>query len=546
MAGGKITRTVGGTNSIECETWTVYTDKFTAYAGKGSHFTADGGTTIGEPKDPPPVGHYFVKGWWTDDNDKPIKEATIGEKVKFHLQTQNIPQNDTKRQVKMELRDFEDFSLFYYILGFETDKFKGYDKISIMSYDKEGTAYSKEHWDIDSEQKVVIKLVLGGDSLIKMISEEHDRDLELYFRATYIDSKNYIEVLHFPEMESDYLKVKPPPLVEPIIFVEASNTHKLPAIYSAEDGTPWIVNLLYNPDEAMEKASTFGGLREIKKEFTQGQETAENIEMISNFFKENGGGAYTPEEINKFSKRSYDIAIRKLKKGNLIFNDGSNGVTNRYHKYTVADIDSRFSEEITMGVNRGKFATGLTSKGINQLEAQAGRGLAKVFKTVGDVIPVLDTLCDLADILTSAANGTRPPLPFTPPFVSWEITKMFDEMYEDFRKTWVNLLHKEILKGKSAVKRYMSVNEYSDGQVIKNIGYELIEISEDTIEKILKKEIKEIDIKNDFSLKVFLEKNSNSNTDSGILVQTIDSKDDYNRPTKNHYIHAIFINNLKV
>ena len=123
---------------------------------------------------------------------------------------------------------------------------------------------------------------------------------------------------------------------------------------------------------------------------------------------------------------------------------------------------------------------------------------------------------------------------------------MFDEMYEDFRKTWVNLLHKEILKGKSAVKRYMSVNEYSDGQVIKNIGYELIEISEDTIEKILKKEIKEIDIKNDFSLKVFLEKNSNSNTDSGILVQTIDSKDDYNRPTKNHYIHAIFINNLKV
>ena len=52
MAGGKITRIVGGTNSIECETWTVYTNNFTAYVGKGSHFTADGGTIIGEPKDP--------------------------------------------------------------------------------------------------------------------------------------------------------------------------------------------------------------------------------------------------------------------------------------------------------------------------------------------------------------------------------------------------------------------------------------------------------------------------------------------------------------
>lgn len=60
MAGGKITRIVGGTNSIECETWTVYTNNFTAYAGKGSHFTADGGTTIGEPKNPPPFDNTIT------------------------------------------------------------------------------------------------------------------------------------------------------------------------------------------------------------------------------------------------------------------------------------------------------------------------------------------------------------------------------------------------------------------------------------------------------------------------------------------------------
>ncbi|WP_143883926.1 hypothetical protein [Chryseobacterium binzhouense] len=243
MAGGKITRIVGKTNSIECETWTVYTEKFTAYAGKGSHFTADGGTIIGKPKDPSPAGKHMVRGWWTDDNDKPIKEASIGDKVKFHLQMQKIPPNDTKRQVKIELRDCEDFSLLYFILDVETDKFKGYDKISIKSYDKDGNVYSKEYWDMDSQQKVIIKLVLGGDSLIKMISEEHDRDLELYFRASYIDPENRIEVLHFPELGSDYLKVNPPPVVEPIIFVQASKEHKLPALYSADDENPWYVNI---------------------------------------------------------------------------------------------------------------------------------------------------------------------------------------------------------------------------------------------------------------------------------------------------------------
>ena len=61
MAGGKITRIIKGTNSIECEKWEVYTDNFSAYANKGSYFTADGGTNFGTPKDPPPPNKYFEK-----------------------------------------------------------------------------------------------------------------------------------------------------------------------------------------------------------------------------------------------------------------------------------------------------------------------------------------------------------------------------------------------------------------------------------------------------------------------------------------------------
>ena len=475
MAGGKITRIVKGVNSIECDSWTVYTDKFTAYANNGSHFTADGGTNFGEPKDPPPVGKYFVKGWWTDENDKTIKEATIGNKVKFHLQMQNIPKDDDKRQVKMELRDFEEFSLLYYILGIETDKFKGYDEISIKAYDENKNVYSKEYWDIDSSNKIVIKLNLDGDSLIKMLAKEHDRNLELYFRCSYINPENYIEVLHFPEMESDYLKVNPPPIVEPIIFVQASEQHKLPALYSADDGNPWYVNvnepLIHK--QIMDEAEGIVG----------------DIDTIKNFFSEGGGGSFEPDEMDKWSKRSYEIAVRKMNKGQLIFNDGTRGVTNRFHRYTVSDIDGRYSAEVMAGVNRGNFRPGVTSRGINQLEAQANRGVAKVFKTVGELTPLWDAICDVADILVAAANGERPPLPFTPPFVTDIVNRMNAENQEFIIENWNKELQKAIKVGKVAVENVVK----SEINIKYNLGFSSIGISEELLTKILKKEYKEYD-----------------------------------------------------
>ena len=527
MAGGKITRIVKGVNSIECDSWTVYTDKFTAYANNGSHFTADGGTNFGEPKDPPPVGKYFVKGWWTDENDKTIKEATIGNKVKFHLQMQNIPKDDDKRQVKMELRDFEEFSLLYYILGIETDKFKGYDTISIKSYDKDGNVYSKENWDIDSEQKVVIKLVLGGDSLIKMISEEHDRDLELYFRASYIDPENRIEVLHFPEMESDYLKVNPPPVVEPIIFVQASEQHKLPALYSADDGNPWYVNvnepLIHK--QIMDEAEGIVG----------------DIDTIKNFFSEGGGGSFEPDEMDKWSKRSYEIAVRKMNKGQLIFNDGTRGVTNRFHRYTVSDIDGRYSAEVMAGVNRGNFRPGVTSRGINQLEAQANRGVAKVFKTVGELTPLWDAICDVADILVAAANGERPPLPFTPPFVTDIVNRMNAENQEFIIENWNKELQKAIKVGKVAVENVVK----SEINIKYNLGFSSMGISEELLTKILKKEYKEYD-RSYTDFESYLINESKGKKEASLLVRSVEDLDEYKRETLSHYIYAIYLNDLKI
>ena len=554
MAGGTITRIAGGKLTKEIEgDYTIWTDNYTINSGGKISFTSDKDIIFGTPPPPPSAGKYFEKGWWTDKNGKEIKEAKLGDKVQFHLQMRNIyPLNGWENEfVYMKLREFDGDSLFN-LFTFGLTNIKQYKSIELTTYYADGSTEYFQGSYIPENMHIVLNITLEPASFSPYFKKEYkddtedDIDLELYMNCSYYSERDKkSESSDLPFMESDYLVVKAPPVVEPIIFVEASDTHKLPAIYSAEDGTPWIVNLLYNPDEAMEKASTFGGLREIKKEFTQGQETAENIEMISNFFKENGGGAYTPEEINKFSKRSYDIAIRKLKKGNLIFNDGSNGVTNRYHKYTVADIDSRFSEEITMGVNRGKFATGVTSKGINQLEAQAGRGLAKVFKTVGDVIPALDTLCDLADILTSAANGTRPPLPFTPPFVMWEINRMMADQDEFNIDVWNKELQRALKINMVAVDKVVNIpinTQYG-------LGYSFIYVSQEGINKILKKEIRYVNDKSDNKIPFCIDSLTEigeGDRKNGILVQSRDAKDDYNRPTKNHYIHAIFINNIKV
>ncbi len=326
-------------------------------------------------------------------------------------------------------------------------------------------------------------------------------------------------------MESDYLKVNPPPIVEPIIFVEASQQHKLPALYSADDGSPWYVNIISGMEDAKDQAEKVAG----------------DIEIIKNFFAEGGGASYEPDEINKWTKRSYEIAVRKLNKGELIFNDGTKGVTNRYHRYTVSDIDGTYSQQVMMGVNRGKFKKGVTSKGINQLEAQASRGVARVFKTVGELNPFWDAICDVADILVSAANGERPPLPFTPPFV-WDIVnRMKKEDDELIIKTWNEQLQEAIKIGKKEVEDEVK----SEINKKYNLGFSFIEISEQLLIKILTKEYKEFD-RSSVNLESYLINQSEGRKEAFVLIRSIQDVDDYNRQTLFHYIYAIYIKDLKI
>lgn len=177
MAGGTIIRKVGGTNLVECDSWQVFTDDFEAWAGEHSCFTADEGISVGNPKDPPPAGKYFVKGWWTDVNDKPIKEATVGSTMRFHIQTQGVKNG--------EKIDF---------IVYDQDYFSFNDKLVVKNKNKEINKITVQN------NRGYIEWVTGEECL-SLIDETLEGDeIELFVECQY---KN--ETINLPYMESDYL-----------------------------------------------------------------------------------------------------------------------------------------------------------------------------------------------------------------------------------------------------------------------------------------------------------------------------------------------------
>lgn len=137
------------------------------------------------------TGKYFVKAWWTDLNDNKITEALLEDTVKFHLETQDIPEG---QPIFISL--FEDDRR----IKLEEDKEN--DKINLVDT-KTGKASSFQRI---YGNKLVKTITLSNlDSFIK---NEDDGILELFFACSY---KNDHEDL--PHKTSDYLKVKGMPKI---------------------------------------------------------------------------------------------------------------------------------------------------------------------------------------------------------------------------------------------------------------------------------------------------------------------------------------------
>lgn len=196
MAGGTINRINGGdfTTFLD-EGFTGYFEKTDLYAGKQNRFKAKQ-TNIAKPKSPPSVGKYFVRGWWTDENDKPIKEALIGQKVKFHIQMDKnkVPAGS---KINCTLLDWDgvlnpDDPLKLYSTTKDT-KTNTYPEINEMIADAAGKA------------SLSINLTEG---LLQFTEDDGGNEIELYFECSYYDkSDRETEQLDLPAEEFNYLTV---------------------------------------------------------------------------------------------------------------------------------------------------------------------------------------------------------------------------------------------------------------------------------------------------------------------------------------------------
>jgi hypothetical protein len=190
IVGGTITKTTVGDHNIYSDGNIVYS------SGKEIRETSDAGISYGEPKDTPaaPVlKQYFEEGWWSSDQEGKarIKDALVGDHVYFHVKTKNIPDGEI---VQMKL--YEDDNN-------EKNEPKEKGKKDQDDYKKMINTVTNQEVNsgLVKGNKIVQSILL--DNFEKLISEETDKQAELYYRCSY--KKENVE---FPKSPGDYLKVK--------------------------------------------------------------------------------------------------------------------------------------------------------------------------------------------------------------------------------------------------------------------------------------------------------------------------------------------------
>lgn len=501
--------------------------KTTEYLGKATYssrkklvITADGTKQFGDKPEIYEIKHgdYIVDGYWSRDFEgaEKINEAKIGDKVYFQIQTQNIPvdflPNNSKNKITFGLFNFRklEYSMsikfFSYLKGIHLPNSES-KEIEYVTWDD-----INENMQLDEEEKDSIKpydsvLVTQDRAVIPLTLSEglnnyfvNRKNLQFYFRTTYFTDIN----IQLPKIEDDFLKVK---FVNgKIIFQKASDIHPFPMVFDTKTGDPYYI-------DAREKVQTSG--------------------LYVNKIK----GLLIPENIDMFTKKSYEFAIRRIKAGELVFNDGSTGKASRFYKYTLESIDKNFSEKIKMGMNKGNFKPGVTSRGINQLEAFSGKGIAGGAKFIGKVMPLFSAVMDLSNMMIAVGNGEKPPIPFMPPFVTWEVEKICKQIeefeYEIFFNGLNNVLFGKVDYYKKGIK---AVDDFIERWNILNphakYNWKVVHLSQPILEKLLTGEIKKIEHIEDLT-----SMGDSSEINCGILVFTsYEEEGDIN-----HYIYATFL-----
>lgn len=178
MAGGTITRIASAGFTSDSETYLEDFNNIVHSAGTKVSYTAEKQHYVGN-WEKIPVGEYFIKGWWSDDKDKPIKKAYIGDTIKFHLETKDIKDGE---EVNFTVYDWDGM--------FNLD-----DKLSLVM---KGSSNPYNKIKIKGNKGIIEWTT--GNGVKKLIEEEGDDEVELYVSFSYKG-----EVIELPYNKDDYL-----------------------------------------------------------------------------------------------------------------------------------------------------------------------------------------------------------------------------------------------------------------------------------------------------------------------------------------------------
>ncbi|MBE8726763.1 hypothetical protein [Flavobacterium hungaricum] len=129
-----------------------------------------------------PAGKYFIKGWWTNDKNVQIKNAYVGDVIRFHVQTKDIPDGE---EIIFTIYDWDGLKILN-------------DKLKLSNINT-----SQEINKIKIQGNTGFLEWKTGTGTLSLLEEFAEGDeIELFVECTYKD-----ETIELPEQTDDYLIV---------------------------------------------------------------------------------------------------------------------------------------------------------------------------------------------------------------------------------------------------------------------------------------------------------------------------------------------------
>ncbi len=478
---GNITKITGGNYKVYSK------DEIENIGSKVIQVGREEGVSYGSPEKRPVIeGNYIIYGEWLDKDGKPIDtskspHARIGEIVYFKVKTKDILVNTP---LSFELWESDGISIKT-ILGTLIDT-RAFDDFIALEGKETGSKSITANIDKDGFAVFSVDLT---EYFEQYISDDSGSYIELYFIARYLG----YEVAYLPRNADKYLKVGYSDRTLYLQSAAENSQYGLPEFRTADgdilifSGNVEKVTDSSFPQEEEEKG--FGDRVEEK--------VKEHIEEKIDEKKE--------ETIKDLLEKSRNaIAVHQLKMKKLAFNDGV--VRTRSRLYNTTSFDNAGEEYTVQRASNYGFrnrATGevATSKGISQLDYFRETNIYSKAAKVGlDVLECLAFL-DLAKFLSG--NGEQGQLPGPIPALDFMIGLMLEDTKEQIKSMTDEAISTTLEMAKNlgikGINEFIGLNandmSFSTGNVkdSKLKKYQIIETSQETLEKLLSGKIRKRD-----------------------------------------------------